>query len=212
MTVIVKRVPTNSSYVLPDRIAVQIANTESCSVPFAPCIDPGTGKPPTCFEEGCNIREYMRYSYVREPLEYNLKNVRLELWHLDIIEHLERYPIRFFRVHASGDFRPTNSIITNQEYLDGWFELGERFPNTQFLAFTKAYELDFSKRTDNFKIFFSAWPGLDMLDTDFPVAWLYDRNNPDPRIPKNIHKCHSRCDQCPSCFRKKACDVVLVKR
>jgi len=76
---------------------------------------------------------------------------------------------RFFRWHVSGD-------IVNMDYLKMMVRIARELPMTQFLAFTKQYEIvnqfmETESIPENLKLIFSAWPGMDMPNPhELPVA------------------------------------------
>ena len=55
------------------------------------------------------------------------------------------------RIHESGDWY-------SQEYLDKWIQIAAAFPKITFLAYTKSYNLDFSKKPANLVIYASYDP------------------------------------------------------
>jgi hypothetical protein len=95
----------------------------------------------------------------------------------------------FFRIHESGDFY-------SQRYLDSWKAIAYRFPEIKFLAFTKSFDLDFSKCPKNLQIVFSV-----MTDTaceppkSFPKAYAGECGD-----KKAIH-CPGNCDTCGMCWQ-----------
>lgn len=113
--------------------------------------------------------------------------------------------IPFFRIHESGDFY-------SQEYLDKWFEICRAFPEKTFLAFTKAFKLDYSNRPKNLSLYFSVFPDTKVADIpnvkgakrayttiDFKavVAMGYKQD-----VGKAV-KCGGNCDSCLICFNNK---------
>ena len=69
-----------------------------------------------------------------------------------------------------------------------WAQLGEEFPETSFLAFTKRWDIvEDIPFPDNFSIVYSAWPGEAMPPGDRPIAWMDDGT--EPRIPSGAFLC-----------------------
>lgn len=100
---------------------------------------------------------------------------------------------RFFRFHVSGD-------IPDQGYLLEMIFTAQSNPGTQFLAFTKQYEIVNGLLAmgyaipANLKLIFSAWPGMPM-DNPYrlPVANVIFRGQqPDPAWKI----CGGNCTEC----------------
>jgi hypothetical protein len=118
-------------------------------------------------------------------------------------DFLRKYTPKFFRFHVAGDF-------IDQNYLE-WCEItASRHPETRFLAFTKKYGLDYSKRPANMEIVFSAWPGLALPRKKMPVAFMQDGT--ETRV-KNALDCPGNCESCGMCFNlsKLGKNVVFNK-
>jgi hypothetical protein len=109
--------------------------------------------------------------------------------------------IPFVRIHESGDFY-------SQEYLDKWFEVCKRFPKRTFLAFTKAFNLDFSKKPKNFKLYYSVFPDTDCAKVPkggrkaITQITYKSFKGVNPEIGKAVH-CGGYCDTCLVCFVAK---------
>ena len=118
--------------------------------------------------------------------------------------------LNYFRWHISGD-------IQNQLYLDSMSYIAEQFPNTRFLAFTKMYDLDYSRIPDNLAIIISLWPGITEKDIPeknqcMPMAYMYDGTN-ENEIPLKAVPCSGNCETCGQCFfvQETGIDVVFHK-
>jgi hypothetical protein len=112
---------------------------------------------------------------------------------------------KFFRWHVGGDF-------LSMEHLKGAVKIAKENPNTRFLAFTKRYDLlsKIGETPDNFVLSLSAWVGMDFdtkLAKRYPVAWCFDKDNTDTRIPKNSFKCQGSCASCKVCFMAKEAEI-----
>lgn len=161
--------------------------------PILTCCD-ANGNPPPCATEKtcyvlklCRVRKTVREAYARN----------LSIWE----ESPEAYELqvkaaamcsRFFRWHVSGD-------IVSMDYLKMMVRIARELPGTEFLAFTKRYDLvnDFAYCEDiprNLHIIFSAWPGWPMSNPhDFPVAHVIFKGQepaPDWKV------CGGNCADC----------------
>jgi hypothetical protein len=114
-----------------------------------------------------------------------------------IIAELKDSPLMpYFRIHESGDFY-------SQEYLEKWYEIIRAFPEKTFLAFTKAFTLDFSGKPKNLKLYYSVFPdscnvprGGKKAITTITYKTFKGVN---PAIGKAV-KCSGYCDTCLVCF------------
>lgn len=154
------------------------------------------------------LKAYRQYENVREAWDKNLQLLTAEAGHSMLFgaawELLYKYQPKYFRIHVAGDF-------INQRNVHTWFDLANCFPRTKFRAFTKMYDLDYSRRPSNLSIGFSMWPGYGTPKRGIPSAWLYDKDNVDTRIPKGTFKCPGSCVRCHFCFQNNGKDVVFVK-
>ena len=120
-----------------------------------------------------------------------------EFTQLMINEIRRRKSVKYFRIHESGDFY-------DQLYLEKWFNIARALPNVKFLAFTKSFHLDFSKRPSNLIIYYSVMPDTTMeVPDDGPRAYLMCG-------PENIHVCYGKCDECLFCWEVQK-DVRMKK-
>ncbi len=100
---------------------------------------------------------------------------------------------RFFRWHVSGD-------IVSPLYLAGVVGIAAELPKTEFLIFTKQYEIvnDYINFAgdipQNLKIIFSAWPGMDMPNPHkLPVAQVIFKGQ-EPADSWKV--CGGNCTEC----------------
>lgn len=112
------------------------------------------------------------------------------------------------RVHESGDW-------VDQAYLDKWFQIAELCPDTKFLAFTKSFQLDFSKRPENMVIYASVDVTTDPMHLPavkamgVHLAELLSKGAAEPPIgyvcrPMTVTKKHNYCgDGCDYCWDNK---------
>lgn len=113
--------------------------------------------------------------------------------------------IPYVRIHESGDFY-------SQEYLEKWYEICKAFPERKFLAFTKCFKLDFSKKPDNLNLYYSAWSdtnqetipaGGNRAYTVITYKW-FEKLGYEPLNTGTAVKCKGFCDDCLVCFEKKS--------
>ena len=100
---------------------------------------------------------------------------------------------RFFRFHVSGD-------IPDYSYFVNMVDMARDLPGTEFLAFTKRYEVvnDFITHDGdipgNLHVIFSEWPGLDIDNPhNMPAAAVIFKGE-EPR--ENWKVCPGNCSDC----------------
>ena len=174
-------------------------------------------------------RAYNRYGTVREAWNGNW-NVWMDR-PIDYFRAIKAAVAKtkpdLFRWHTGGDIPCTGSTTLDALsgspsvwYIDGMRYIAYHFPDTKFLAFTKRYDVAraFRKRMpalNNLSIVLSAWPGVPLdgrTRRAWPVCYIYDPKNPDPRIPKSAYKCPGSCDKCRVCFGLKPGEAVVIKK
>lgn len=100
---------------------------------------------------------------------------------------------RFFRWHVSGD-------IVSPLYFAGMVGIAAALPKTEFLAFTKRYDIvndfisDGYRIPENLHLIFSAWPGMDMANPhNLPVAQVIFKGQ-EPADDWKV--CGGNCTKC----------------
>jgi hypothetical protein len=118
---------------------------------------------------------------------------------------------RFFRYHVSGD-------IPNIEYFNNMIQLAQELPGTQFLAFTKQYNIvneylnNGGVIPDNLKILFSNWGAWKCSNPHgLPVCEVILKNTqPDP----DWKICGGNCTACAcagiGCWELKNGDTIGI--
>lgn len=107
----------------------------------------------------------------------------------------------YFRWHAAGD-------IIDDYYFSKMVECAVRRPLTQFLAFTKKFEIvnDYIRNggviPQNLRIVFSAWGDSFKVDNpyDFPIAYVRLNSDRCSSIPENAEECSGNCTNCLKCW------------
>jgi hypothetical protein len=128
----------------------------------------------------------------------------------EIRDWLDRNRPKMFRWHVGGD-------VPDADYLEWMISLAEDLGGTQFLMFTKRYELFPRELPKNLTVVLSAWPGVELPEYAgiracgryWPVAWVQD--GVEERIPETAVFCPHGCDGCGMCWElsEREMDVVL---
>lgn len=147
-----------------------------------------------------------RFSSNKQIMQSNLEAYQKDpdAYFADIKQQLSGGVItyRYFRWHAAGDF-------VDIQYLAGVVRLAKEMPQTQFLAFTKKYELVNEwiamndGLPDNLNIVFSAWGNMIEVKNPYhlPVAYVrFADNNLNDYIPDSATECNGDCTHCLSCW------------
>jgi hypothetical protein len=140
-------------------------------------------------------RGHMALAKVKEKSEINLALWLTEPSMFERDLKIEAFPYRFFRWHSSGD-------IPDAAYLIMMVRIAHELPGTQFLAFTKKFELvnaylgEHGNLPDNLTIVFSAW-GDWLPDNPFnlPEAHIIFKNMKLP-VPQGAAICPRYCGDC----------------
>ena len=159
-----------------------------------------------CIKDCYALKSYRMYPTVRNSWNENLASVLKSpvTYFSEIGQYLSKHSPTFFRWHVSGD-------ILDQDYLNNMFSLARTFPHVKFLAFTKAYSLDYGNKPGNLEIVFSAWPGMQIPETSMPIAWMQDGT--ETRQPVDALECPGNCETCGMCFSlsETGKDIVFHK-
>ena len=162
----------------------------------------------TCYKQGCYAAKLYRFRpSVKRAWDENanIATSNLPAFKAFMDAYFDSIAApRYFRVHVSGDF-------FSKEYAEAWADIARNHPFTNFLAFTKQFDIirsvDFP---DNFKIVLSAWPGTEIPDdlrSKYHVAWMDDGNT---FIPPDAQECVGNCEFCGNCWNLDH-DVVFHK-
>ena len=149
-------------------------------------------------KKGCyaNKGNFM-YSNVKSSQQKNLDAFLKDPGEFFNVLHyqLEMIPYKYIRWFSSGD-------IVDARFLEGMFWLARKHKGTQFLCFTKKYELvneylNSHKKPKNLILVFSNW-GEWICDNphNLPTAWVEFGTESDKLIPENATKCHGKCYEC----------------
>jgi hypothetical protein len=117
---------------------------------------------------------------------------------------------RFFRFHVGGD-------CPDMEYVYDVVDIAGVNPLVAFTLYTKQYDWWLSCEEwlhipQNLTVMFSAWPGLELPEQDiFPVVWMLDPKDPDPRIPQGLDVCPGSCPVCRWCWDPNTTGCTILK-
>lgn len=177
----------------------------------------------TCREDapcykGCYARRgNFSYQNVKTSLDSNLEVYKEspDLFFERIHLQLEMIPYRFFRWHSSGE-------IVDERYLEGMFWLARKHKGTQFLCFTKKYELvneylNNHRKPKNLILVFSNWGDWICENPhNLPTAWVEFGTESDSLIPENANVCGGNCGTCVNtsehCWRMQKGEAVKFHR
>lgn len=160
---------------------------------MTPCISCNHDAP--CRKAGqCYAMKFMRRPNVKTAWTENYEMAMQERnqYQFDINCYLTKKHPRFFRWHVAGD-------ILDQDYLNMMIKIAKNHPATNFLAFTKMHNLDYSKTPKNLEIVFSLWPGWGKKTKGHRYAYMQDGT--ETRIPKNAIECPGLCENCMICWK-----------
>lgn len=178
---------------------------------------PSVNLPPviTCRKDApCREKCYARKGRFAFSHNKDLARQNLRIWEEDP-EFFEReiviaaYCSRFFRWHSSGD-------IPDRGYLQMMVNVANKCPGTEFLCFTKKYEMineymtERGKFPDNLRIVMSAWGKfMPSNPNNLPVAYVRFKKCEweQTEIPDDAIKCSGYCGTCAmggaSCWELK---------
>lgn len=153
-----------------------------------------------CAREGCYaLKAYRLYPATRKAWDRNARIARTdpESYFSQIATIIADTKPRHFRWHVAGD-------ILAVDYLQQMCEIAEHNRRTQFLAFTKAFNIvneceNTVALPSNLAVIFSAWPGMRIANPHrHPIAWVQDGS--EHRVPNNATRCPGNCKTCGMCF------------
>jgi hypothetical protein len=166
-----------------------------------------------CSEGGCYALKSLRlYPQTRRAWAKNARIAKTNprsYFSQIAIRISERKP-RYFRWHVAGD-------ILGLDYLKRMCRIAVHHPRTQFLVFTKAFNIVNGYENTralpfNLAVIFSAWPGMEIDNPHgHSMAWMQDGT--EDRVPEDAIRCPGNCENCGICFRltKLHRDVVFHK-
>lgn len=167
---------------------------------------PSVNLPPgiTCRPDApCISKCYARKGRWRFSNNIDLLENNLRIWQSDPDTYRKEIGAsalfsRYFRWHSAGD-------IPDEPYLGMMSRIAEMLPYTQFLCFTKKFELvnaylEEKTLPKNLRLVFSAWG--DFLPENphkLPVAYVRFKNSSQDEIPCYAFECSGHCEDCIPC-------------
>lgn len=139
------------------KISISPGNTKLGAIPsvsLPACITCNPSAP--CFKKCYALRITRRYKQSRDAYARNLEILTNDPGAYWLQVKAAAMVTRFFRYHVSGD-------IPNIEYFNNMVQLARELPNTEFLAFTKQYNIvnEYLRTGEtipkNLKVLFSNW-------------------------------------------------------
>ena len=190
-------------------LTISLGNMKLGSIPsisLPPLLTCMTGAP--CFKTCYAMKTIRLYKSAREAWykNYIIYQHEPDLYKSILSEWFDKYSPEYFRWHVGGD-------VVDFNYVAMVFQLADKHKDTNFLLFTKKYDVfnDIMNDNKNLSIIFSAWPGLALPEySSFPIAWFDDGT--DDRIPENSFQCNNNCSDCKKCWEFKANESVTFKK
>ncbi len=202
-------------------MSVKISTTNSKlgiipSVSVMPILSCRTNCP--CANDCYARKGRFRFKKAQENMTHNLELYRKDSkQYFDDIENFISngfITYSYFRWHTAGD-------IVDDNYLRGMIKLASELDRTQFLAFTKKFEL-INKYIDsggsippNLRIVFSAWGDAFIPDNPhlLPVAYVrFADESQNKSIPANAIECSGDCMNCLLCWRIERGESVVFNK
>ena len=179
------------------------------SVSLPACITCNPSAP--CFKQCYAAKIERIYKTARESYQRNLDILKADPGEYWLQVKAAAMVNRFFRYHVSGD-------IPNPDYFVQMIKLAKELPNTNFLAFTKQYNIvnqfinDGGAIPNNLKIIFSNW-GSWKCDNPHNLPQCEVIFNGD-NVPDQWKICGGNCTECAingcGCFFLKPGDVTII--
>ena len=158
-----------------------------------------------CGVEGCYaIKNVIRFGYNEEKssvmhawMENTILAVKdLKKLQQEIELYLSQYDGHFFRVHPGGDF-------VTEEYARMWLDVAQEFPEIQFLAFTKQWDIVRAipfEEVSNFHLVPSGWTGCQVpedIAERFHASHCVEKG---AQPPEGALECPGGCETCNACW------------
>ncbi|WP_427366532.1 GP88 family protein [Candidatus Caldatribacterium saccharofermentans] len=118
--------------------------------------------------------------------------------------------VKAFRIHVVGDFY-------SQAYLEKWKEIARRFPDLRFAAWTKSWQLDFSKLPENMNVFYSIVKDTVVVNPTIHRYCILDEEGKYLKR-KDVFVCpypdikEGACERCWACYRDNPPEVLVLRR
>ena len=156
-----------------------------------------------CAKDCYAMKAYRLYPNVKKAWDANLQalNDSEKAFFATVTKKIAKAKNKeFFRWHQAGD-------ITSQSYLEGMKEVADKFPETQFLAFTKNRDLDYSDLPANMTVVASQWSEY-IWGANLPKAIMRAKGE-TWETPKNAMVCPGACKDCKYCWNMTDGQAVI---
>lgn len=177
-----------------------MGSIKSISMPRIATCAPGVPCAKTCY-----VRHFDWRGVVRNAYDNNLNLWLSDPDGFEVQATAAAYGSFYFRWHVSGD-------IVDRRYFEMMCRIAIKLPRTQFLAFTKKYDLineylaADNKIPNNLHILFSSWPNYNMNNPyNLPVAYISFKNG-ICEAPTDACECSGHCEDCA--YAGKNCWVL----
>ena len=194
------------------KISISPGNTKLGAIPsvsLPACITCNPAAP--CFKKCYAMRITRRYKQSRDAYNRNLEILNSDSNSYWIQVKAAAMVTRFFRYHVSGD-------IPNIEYFNNMVQLSRELPNTEFLAFTKQYNIvnEYLNTGEtipkNLKVLFSNW-GTWKCENPYNLPTceiIFKNENPC----ENWKICGGNCTECAcrgiGCWELKQGETIAI--
>lgn len=170
-----------------------------------------------CFKNCYARKGHFTFSKVKQGLleRYQLYKDNPEKFFDTIVSELSGLvSYKYVRWHSTGD-------IVDMDYLYGMIKVANKCPNTNFLCFTKKFDLvnlylsvhKSHRLPKNLHIVFSAWDKNFIVDNPYNLPMTYVNFNgkqENANIPEIAIPCKGDCSSCLACWElKKGQSVVF---
>lgn len=193
-------------------VSISKGNTKMGAIPsvsLPPCTTCNPSAP--CFKKCYAVKMARRYKTVKNAYENNLEVLLNDSSAYWLQVKASAITTRFFRFHVSGD-------IPNIEYFKNMVHLAEELPHTNFLAFTKQFDIvnlflvNGGTIPQNLKIIFSNWGAWKCYNPfNLPQCEVILKGS-EPREDWKI--CGGNCTECAcrgvGCWELKQGETIAI--
>ena len=167
-----------------------------------------------CFKECYCTHGNMAFATVRDSHinKMNLYLANPKAFFEQVDRELSFASYKYMRYHSSGD-------IVDEQYLNLMCWLARRHKETQFLCFTKKFELvneylNHHKKPSNLVLVLSNWGDWKVENPhNLPMSYV-DFGKGTENIPDKAYQCGGRCEECDQqhCWQMKKGDAVAFHK
>lgn len=153
---------------------------------------------PACKRYCYALRGRFLYPDAQAALYRNFLGTRSDSFIDDILKQLS-ISVKFFRIHASGDFY-------SKAYFNKWLKIAETRPDIKFMAYTRNWTLDLTGCPSNLIIYFTIDPTTERINktAKYTATVIYDNSLKQAghlEVVGNAFVCNfNDCDNCGVCW------------